>query len=731
MPVRLQSRPLATLLALCALALPAVAQPRPSQPRKGLALTTPQRRALVIGNSSYPRQPLLNPGNDATDLAATLPDAGFNVTLRTDLDNKALERAVIDFSETVQPGDTALFFFSGHGLEVEGGQNYLLPLDFTAKAEADVKYQALAASRVQELLQARKPQTVILILDACRNNPYKSWSRAAGGGLAGMSGESVYIAFAAAAGKQADDNPGGRNGIFTKHLLANLRAPGLPIDEVFNRVRRGVVVDTKGTQVPFSNSGLIDPFVFIDPVEERAKLEREIQDFETRAADAQRRKDQQQQADLTRQAAAARERLKLQPSAAPTTAPTSPAVDLEALRKRRDAEQARLASLATGMPPTLEEARAEVASLEKKAEGLRAEIYGLRDAALRGQGVARDPFETTAQYEARQRQQEAELAKLAGQYEDQLSREVTPYRARINTLMAATYPMRASTRVEWKTYDADRSLLVVAINGVDSRFTISPATARNLYERRSLLTAETTWEGAAALVDPETRNHFQGQPAPWINPKDGLEYVRIAPGSFLMGCSPGDSECPNDEKPAHRVTLTKGFRMGVTAVTQEAWQRVMRTNPSQFKGAKLPVEQVDFTQAQNYCATVGMRLPTEAEWEYAARAGTTGARYGNLDTIAWYDDNSGRKTHEVGQKQPNAWGLYDMLGNVWQWTGDWYADEYQGGNQTDPKGPASGQDRTLRGGSWNFEALGARASIRIRLEPTDRNNNLGFRCVGE
>ena len=145
MPVRLQSRPLATLLALCALALPAVAQPRPSQPRKGLALTTPQRRALVIGNSSYPRQPLLNPGNDATDLAATLPDAGFNVTLRTDLDNKALERALIDFSDTVQPGDTALFFFSGHGLEVEGGQNYLLPLDFTAKAEADVKYQALAA----------------------------------------------------------------------------------------------------------------------------------------------------------------------------------------------------------------------------------------------------------------------------------------------------------------------------------------------------------------------------------------------------------------------------------------------------------------------------------------------------------------------------------------------------------------------------------------------------------
>ncbi len=731
MPNRSNRHTLCLFLSLCAAILPARAQPRPSQPRKGLALTTPQRRALVIGNSSYPRQPLLNPGNDATDLAASLPDAGFNVTLRTDLDNKALERAVIDFSETVQPGDTALFFFSGHGLEVDGGQNYLLPLDFTAKAEADVKYQALAAGRVQELLQARKPQTVILILDACRNNPYKSWSRAAGGGLAGMSGESVYIAFAAAAGKQADDNPGGRNGIFTKHLLANLRAPGLPIDEVFNRVRRGVVVDTKGTQVPFSNSGLIDPFVFIDPVAERAKLERELQDLETRAADAQRRKDQQQQAELTRQAAAARERLKLQPSAAPTTSPTSPAVDLEALRKRRDAEQARLSILATGLPSTLEEARAEVASLEKKVEGLRTEIFGLRDAALRRQGVARDPFETTAQFETRQRQQQAELAKLAGQYEDQLSREVTPYRARINTLMAATYPMPASTRVEWKTYDADRSLLVVAINGADSRFTISPATARLLYERRSLLTAETTWDGAAALVDPETRNHFQGVLPPWLNPKDGLSYVRLAPGTFLMGCSSGDSECGADEKPAHRVTLTKGFRMGVTAVTQEAYQRVMRTNPSHFKGAKLPVEMVNWTEAQNYCSTVGMRLPTEAEWEYAARAGTTGARYGDLDSIAWYGQNSGSKTHEVGQKEPNAWGLYDMLGNVYQWTGDWYADKYQGGNETDPIGPASGEYRTLRGGSWDYGARWSRASFRVGGRPDDRGGFSGFRCVGE
>ncbi|NDJ15464.1 MAG: formylglycine-generating enzyme family protein, partial [Acidobacteriia bacterium] len=235
--------------------------------------------------------------------------------------------------------------------------------------------------------------------------------------------------------------------------------------------------------------------------------------------------------------------------------------------------------------------------------------------------------------------------------------------------------------------------------------------------------------GFLTILNGQDADLSQGS---WLNPKDGLEYVRIAPGTFMMGCSPGDSQCSVDENPAHRVTLTKGFRMGVTAVTQEAYQRVMRTNPSNFKGAKLPVEMVDWTEAQNYCSKVGMRLPTGAEWEYAARAGTTGARYGELDSIAWYDQNSGRKTHEVGQKAPNAWGLYDMLGNVWQWTGDWWhADKYQGGNETDPKGPASGQYRTLRGGSWYFDALRVRVSFRDWYAPTFRFSSVGFRCVGE
>lgn len=216
-----------------------------------------------------------------------------------------------------------------------------------------------------------------------------------------------------------------------------------------------------------------------------------------------------------------------------------------------------------------------------------------------------------------------------------------------------------------------------------------------------------------------------------INSTDGLTYIWIPPGSFMMGCSPGDKHCSEEEKPKHRVEISKGFWIGETPVTQEAYERVVGSNPSSIKMPQRPVECVTWEDAQRYCQLVGMRLPTEAEWEYAARAGSTATRYGKLDEIAWYDKNSRRETHDVRGKQPNAWGLYDMLGNVDEWVADRFDQTYYERSEVrDPEGPREGSLRLTRGGSSLNSSLSVSASRRFWREPVVPYDDVGFRCVG-
>lgn len=476
-----------------------------------------QRKALLVGNNSYAKQPLINAVADASDLAKVLKETGFATELLLNADLRTMDQTIQRFALGLNPGDVALFYFSGHGVSLEG-ENFLIPTSFAAEMEADVKYQAYSASRVRDLLKGRGVRLSILIFDACRSNPFRS-SRSGAGGLTGMSGAGAFIAFAADEGKTADDNPKERNGLFTKHLLTELRSPGVGLETLFTKVRTRVYEESQGRQVPFSYSGLIGEFVF------RAG--------ETATAPA--------------------------PSAPVAPAPATPA--------------------------------------------------------------AREPEKAMPQFG----------------------------------------------------------------------------------ERR-------------------------------INSRDGQRYIYIPPGRAVIGCFPAAS-CQSDDLPGREVQTGSGFWIGETEVTRDAWLRVMGSlpelrSPTHLKLAmalqgRLPVTDVTASLAASFCAKVGLRFPTEYEWEYAARAGVQANVPPNLTEMAWLAPAgttslealvaAGAATHAVGQKQPNLWGLYDMLGNAGEFT---LATEDQ-------------SKVAVRGSSYLQTPDKARYSRRSILPDRETPyRNFGFRCAG-
>jgi formylglycine-generating enzyme required for sulfatase activity len=235
----------------------------------------------------------------------------------------------------------------------------------------------------------------------------------------------------------------------------------------------------------------------------------------------------------------------------------------------------------------------------------------------------------------------------------------------------------------------------------------------------------------SVIEDAAIRARISGTGLPWKvrDRMTGIEMVLIPPGKYIRGASPDDSEAFDDERPTHEVTINTAFYLGVNEVTQSEWSKLMGDNPSYFKGDRYPVETVSWDDLQPFLQkSAGLRLPTEGEWEYACRAGTTGSRYGELGDVAWYGGNSSYQTHAVGQKRANAFGLHDMLGNVWEWCSDWHG-EYLSSSQTDPQGASTGSSRVLRGGSWNHAGRFCRASNRGTDAPAGGFSNIGFRVA--
>jgi formylglycine-generating enzyme required for sulfatase activity len=260
------------------------------------------------------------------------------------------------------------------------------------------------------------------------------------------------------------------------------------------------------------------------------------------------------------------------------------------------------------------------------------------------------------------------------------------------------------------------------------------AAAREILARaKRFLTVEAGAQRPAELATTFQPGQIQ------VDPRTGIAFIHIPAGEFDLGSETGYS----DEKPVHRVRISKPFLLGKYQVTNQEYQRFLEANPkvqppgewsnSQFNDPQQPVVGVSWEEAQVFCRWAGGRLPTEGEWEYACQAGSQG-RYcfgddeAKLGDYAWYYQNSGNKTHPVGQKQPNAWGLYDVHGNVWEWCQDWYG-AYSSKSVSDPQGPATGSNRVIRGGCWDGPASYCRSAQRGRDDPSFRHYSVGFRLV--
>jgi formylglycine-generating enzyme required for sulfatase activity len=250
---------------------------------------------------------------------------------------------------------------------------------------------------------------------------------------------------------------------------------------------------------------------------------------------------------------------------------------------------------------------------------------------------------------------------------------------------------------------------------------------------------------AAVVTNVAMRNAITASGLPWRvrDTATQMEMLLVPAGTFTMGCTASNQyACGANENPTHSVTLTQAFYLGRYEVTQGQWLAKMGSNPSYFQGAgypdaaNRPVEQVSWNTIQGYLSATGMRLPSEAEWEYACRAGTTTAfNNGSSDdatvgTIAWYSSNSGNQTHAVGGKAANALGLHDMSGNVWEWVNDWWGSTYYSVSpSTNPLGPVSGNYRVFRGGSWFDNTNLVRSSFRNYVTPDGAFIDFGFRVA--
>ena len=584
-----------------------------------------KRIALVVGNGSYSERPLRNPVNDANLMQATLKDLGFEVQVLQNADRRGMLAGLRDFESRARDADVALFFYAGHGAQV-AGNNYLIPVGGNIQSDADVPDEAVEAGSVLRRLEDARSKVALVILDACRDNPYAGSGRSSARGLVRMSVPTgTIVAYATASGSTADDGNTGNNGIYTGQLARQLKVPNLDIKDVFDRTAQEVERITKGKQRPREDIGLRGRFV------------------------------------------------------------------LNARQSVQPGQPIRIASLQPEAVVTT--------VLPAQGNGLSLEDLEKEEAAQ----------QQWAQWQVRMKADYEKTAAFAGSADRQVKawdRFLAAW-AQDNPLSTEDDTLRSRARA-----DKDKA------------------------------------QGLAAARVPAVRLPANGGVEPVNNCSYCPDMVVIPAGRFTMGSNDGES----NEKPPHPVTV-RSFEMGKTEVTQGQWKAVMGSNPSRFNtcGDDCPVERVSWNMAQDYIRKLNAksgrqyRLPSETEWEYAARARSTGdywwgdkasheyANYGEDECCGGLAQGRDQwvNTAPVGQFPANPFGLFDMHGNVWEWVEDVWHNNYAGA-PTDGSAWLSGGDqarRVLRGGSWNDYPGDLRSAYRNQDSAVGSNNNTGFRLA--
>ncbi len=668
-----------------------------------------KRVALVIGNAAYQgAPPLRNPVNDAKAMSTALNGLGFEVIEVTDATQKEMNRAITSFGSKLNGETAALFFYAGHGLQVKG-RNYIVPVDAQIESEAAIATESVSVDGVLD--QLNSSPISIVILDACRNNPFeRSFRKIGGGGLAQMDApKGSFIAYATAPGKTAADGDG-KNGLFTQELLKQLNTPGVELGMMMRRVRASVSAKSGDAQMPWDSSSMTGEFYF-------------------------------KPGDGTQVA-----------SLVPVAVPTQ---QLAHIKTRDEIEQEGWESVqGSGNIASVQE------YLKQYPKGRFAGQAKILISNLKGGGVR--PVEPVTPVVVNPGRSDGESDLWAevqkGNSRDDYDAYLAQYpkgkfvalaRSRIAKLQEAAAAEAGRREQEaWESAegssseDAYRSYLKGWPSG---KYTgLAQVRIRKLQADR-----------ARAEAEMKPGKVFKDCP-------DCPELVILPAGSYTMGSGKG-----GDESPAHNVTIRQPFAMGRTEITRgqfsvfanetgynagdkcwtyesDKWEeRSGRNwrNPGFSQDDSHPVACINWSDAKAYSEWISRKtgksyqLPSESQWEYACRAGGQNEYCGsdNVDSVAWYGalanpvGNSAKMTNRVATKQVNGFGLYDMSGNVWEWTADSYHDSYNGAPNDGSEWSGDGAKRVLRGGSWvSFPRL-SRAANRGINAPALRCGYDGFR----